>query len=289
MIDGYAVRGDHGGMSSSLAAWARTNEPLLWLAGAGHEVRRDDSYRFNAARRGDQPHTVLQLTLSGAGFYRRRRRVLLGRGMAFLDVIPGPFHYGFASGQEQPYELVYVSMHGTAVDQWRRRIVRSFGNILHIEPDGSAASLMLDIARNNRRSDDRYLNSARVYQLLMTLMSELRRRQAAGTRMDHVMQFIAAAAGDPDFSVSRLAREMDMSREHFSRRFRQAVGVGPRDYLAQHRLRHAARMMRDGDEKLDNIARACGLGSANYLCRLFRRRVGVTPAQFRARPWLAGP
>jgi AraC-like DNA-binding protein len=277
-------------MAFSTTAWARTGEPLIWPAGAGVEVRRDPSYWFDCARRTEPPHLVLQLTLSGAGFYRRGRAgTLLTPGMAFLDLIPGPFQYGLPPDGRGAYELVFIGFRGAAADAWHRRIVRSFGNILNVGLEGQTVSLMLALARGRRENADRYLMSAKLYQLLMTLLSELSHRRAADTRMDHAVHRIVAAAHDPAFTITALARELDCSREHFSRRFRAATGVGPRDYLMQHRLRLAARMLREGNEKLEKIARASGLGSANYFCRLFRRRVGVTPAQFRAQPWLAGP
>jgi AraC-like DNA-binding protein len=277
-------------MASSTTAWARTGEPLIWPGGAGHEVRRDSSYWFDCARRTEPPHLVLQLTLCGAGYYRRGRAgTLLTPGMAFLDVIPGPFQYGYPPEGRGPYELVFVGFSGAAADAWHRRIVRSFGHVLNLGLEGQTASLMLALARGRRENADRYLMSAKLYQLLMTLLSELGHRRAADTRMDRALHRIAAGAPDPAFTISALAEEMDCSREHFSRRFRAATGVGPHDYLTQHRLRLAGRMLREGNEKLETIARASGLGSANYFCRLFRRRVGVTPAQFRAQPWLAGP
>jgi AraC-like DNA-binding protein len=277
-------------MASSTTAWARTAEPLIWLGGAGHEIRRDSSYWFDCARRPEPSHLVLQLTLRGAGYYRRGRTgTLLTPGMAFLDVIPGPFQYGYPPEGREPYELVFVGFRGSAVDGWRRRIARSFGNVVNVGLEGRTASQMLALARGGRDNIDRYLMSAKLYQLLMTLLSELSHHRAADTRMNRALERIAAGAPDPAFTMNALAEEMGCSREHFSRRFRAATGVGPRDYLIQHRLRLAGRMLREGDQKLETIARVCGLGSANYFCRLFRRRVGVTPAQFRAQPWLAGP
>ena len=90
-----------------------------------------------------------------------------------------------------------------------------------------------------------------------------------------------------EFQIEMLSAQLDCSREHLSRQFRIATGVSPSDYLIQHRLRLAAREIRANGDKLELVARRTGFSSANYLCRAFRQRFGITPAQFRARPQMA--
>src|SRR5690606_29099743 len=126
-----------------------------------------------------------------------------------------------------------------------------------------------------------------LYQLIMTIYSTLRgSRVSTNPRIARAMGLIAAHAHEPHFNIDALAERLHCSREYLSRQFRAAAGVTPSDYLVQHRIRLAARLLRETDDKLDIVARRCGLSGANYLCRLFRRQTGVTPAQFRARPWL---
>jgi AraC-like DNA-binding protein len=121
-------------------------------------------------------------------------------------------------------------------------------------------------------------------------MSTLSRSRVATTpRVQRALSILSRRAHDPTLGVQDLAEEVGCSREYLARQFRAATGVSPSDYLTQQRLRLAARRMRSGDEKLEAIARACGFAGANYLCRVFRQRVGVTPAQFRRQPWMAGP
>ena len=100
------------------------------------------------------------------------------------------------------------------------------------------------------------------------------------------IEVIETEGRDRGFNVTRLAQQMDVSREHLGRLFKAALGVTPLDYLTQHRLRLSVDALRNGDEKLESVARRCGFSGANYLCRAFRRQFHVTPAEFRSRPWL---
>ncbi len=284
--------------TATTSAWLRTQEPLLWLGGVGHEFR-DATYRYDARLRSDQPHVVMQLTLAGTGFYEspRRERTLLRTGSAFFDIIPGPFRYGHAgeidkgTDVQRTYELVFVSTRGPVATRWARRIIRAFGNVLHFG-DNSPAPLMLDLVRRHESNalGDRYVMSGLLYQLYMTIFSTLSAsRVATEPRVGRALALITGRATDPSFNVMALADALDCSREYLTRRFRAATGVSPSDYLAQHRVRLAAAALRSGDDKLEAIARRSGFSNANYFCRVFRKQVGVTPATFRARPWMAMP
>jgi AraC-like DNA-binding protein len=271
--------------------WVRTSEPLLWLNGAGHEIRTSRrEYFFDSRKRPDDPHVVLQLTISGSGYYERGGKgVLLPAGAAFLDVIPGNFRYGYPPAGSEPYEQVFVGLAGRVARRWCSRIVGEFGHVLHFGASNALEPLMLSIARQHvdRALGDRYLVSARLYQLLMTVYSALNQsRVATAPLVSQAVSTIEERAADPSFNVTTLARELSCSREHITRLFQSSVNVSPLDYLTQHRLRLVAGELRARRGKLEHIAQRCGFSGANYLCRVFRRQYGVTPAQARARPWL---
>ena len=284
---------------TTASPWVRTPEPLIWLGNVGHEFR-DARYGYDARLRSEQPHVVLQLTLAGTGFYESRKleRTLLRTGSAFIDIIPGPFRYGHAADVEKgtdvqrTYELVFVSTRGPVAMRWARRIIRSFGHTLDFGETNPVAPLMLDLFRRDERDSlgDRYQVSSLLYQLYMSIFSTLSAsRVATEHRIGRALVMITQRAPDASFNVNALSRELDCSREYLTRRFRVATGVSPSDYLVQQRIRLAAMALRAGDEKLETIARLSGFSNANYLCRVFRKHAGVTPAAFRSRPWLAIP
>ena len=268
----------------------RTQEPLLWLVGGGHHHRKQ-GYYYDARRRDDPAHAALQLTLGGVGFIHRHGgpRVLLPAGRAFFEHIPGPFEYGWASGD---YEFVYVSIGGPDAQRWARHVQTLHGPTLEVGADPSVAQTMLALVEASRSGvlRDRYLISGQLYGLLMQLLSVLARRRIAETPLvSACLRIIDAEVDRPDLNVNAMAARLDRSREHLTREFRDVTGVSPSMYLTQTRVRLAAAELRAGDAKLETVARRSGFGSAEYLCRVFRKTVGVTPVQFRRRPWLVAP
>lgn len=88
---------------------------------------------------------------------------------------------------------------------------------------------------------------------------------------------------DADLSVERLAARANLSPRHFAREFATHVGATPAAYVARLRVEEARRRIEDGARQLKDVARQCGFGDEQRLRRAFRRALGVTPQDYRAR------
>ena len=65
--------------------------------------------------------------------------------------------------------------------------------------------------------------------------------------------------------------------------FVAATGLTPLDYVQALRLEEAKQMLETGDQAVEAIANEVGYEDASFFGRLFRRKVGLTPAQYRLR------
>lgn len=84
-------------------------------------------------------------------------------------------------------------------------------------------------------------------------------------------------------SVDDMAAHCDLSVSRFHRVFREQVGQTPQSYLRRKRLEEAARLLRNTDMNLGQIATRLGFTDAFHLSRLFKKEYGLAPAQFRHR------
>jgi AraC-like DNA-binding protein len=116
-------------------------------------------------------------------------------------------------------------------------------------------------------------SSARSYPLLKT--EGLDRR-----RLFRVLDYIEANL-EGDLSIDRMASIACLSRYHFARAFRQAVGQPPHRYVSSRRLERAKALLTRGDRPLVDIALSLGFsGQANFN-RAFRQATGHAPGQHR--------
>lgn len=82
-------------------------------------------------------------------------------------------------------------------------------------------------------------------------------------------------------TLEQMARQIGYSPYYCSSRFSQIVGMNIRSYLAGRRLCRAAIALRDSDERILDIAIACGYSSQEALTRAFVRAFSCTPGAYR--------
>lgn len=80
-----------------------------------------------------------------------------------------------------------------------------------------------------------------------------------------------------------VADHFHISPTQVSRIFRKFGQMHFNEYVTYVRLDRAKYMLRNYDLQLDYIAPRCGFADADYFCRVFKKKVGLTPTQYRRR------
>ena len=83
--------------------------------------------------------------------------------------------------------------------------------------------------------------------------------------------------------VAAMAAFSGLPERSFVRRFAKATGMKPLDYVHALRLEEAKRMLENSEEPFEAIANAIGYEDTSFFGRLFRKKIGLTPAQYRLR------
>lgn len=82
-------------------------------------------------------------------------------------------------------------------------------------------------------------------------------------------------------TLADVARLANMSEVSFSRFFKQRTGNTFIDSLTEIRLGHASRMLIDTTHSVSEIAYRCGFNNMSNFNRIFRKKKGCTPKEFR--------
>ena len=131
-------------------------------------------------------------------------------------------------------------------------------------------------ARRKQTSRDNVATSAS-----MPGEARYRLREHARHRLTAAVEYIAKnyarEIGEPE-----IAQICGMTPFRFSRGFRAAYGVTFRDYLADYRLKESRRLLANRGVPITDVAAMSGFNDASYFARLFRRRLGMSPSDYRA-------
>jgi transcriptional regulator GlxA family with amidase domain len=109
-----------------------------------------------------------------------------------------------------------------------------------------------------------------------------RTRQSEDAEIARCQSWIAHNYSEPA-PVAAMVRMSGMPERSFKRRFQQATGMSPLEYVHTLRLEEAKQMLESSDAPIEAIASEVGYEDPGFFSRLFRRQVALTPAQYRKR------
>jgi len=84
-----------------------------------------------------------------------------------------------------------------------------------------------------------------------------------------------------EWSVSDVARQVGLSRSHFSILFKKAVGDSFVAYQYKRKLKLSYALLKDTNLTMQEIAERTGLGDSKYFSKWFKRCTGQTPSYYR--------
>ena len=98
-------------------------------------------------------------------------------------------------------------------------------------------------------------------------------------RLGPVIDYIEANLTD-ELNLTDLALTAGLSKFHFSRLFKDAIGLTPHKYVMKRRIEQAARRLSQGDSEIAQVAHQFGFTDQAHFTRVFKQMKGTTPKRF---------
>lgn len=101
--------------------------------------------------------------------------------------------------------------------------------------------------------------------------------------LQSVVRYVEDNLHDPALSNTRLAQRIGISEVYLRRLFWEHLGLTPKQYVLEKRLRRARELLVDTALSVTEVAQACGFSSPYHFCRAFRQKTGTTPTEYARR------
>lgn len=83
--------------------------------------------------------------------------------------------------------------------------------------------------------------------------------------------------------LESLAAQAQLSKYHFSRKFKQLTGHSPIQHFLHLKIQHACLLLDTSENSIKQIAGEVGYNDAYYFSRLFKQVMGVSPSGYRSK------
>ena len=97
-----------------------------------------------------------------------------------------------------------------------------------------------------------------------------------------IIKYTAENISDKNI-LGNLSKKENFSVSYLSRKFKEDMGISFTEYLQNERIEQSMRLLANTDKKITEIAGFCGYSDMKFFNFIFKKRLGITPREFRKR------
>ncbi|MEK8205564.1 response regulator [Paenibacillus sp. FSL L8-0696] len=101
-------------------------------------------------------------------------------------------------------------------------------------------------------------------------------------KLQLIQQYIDQHLGDNITSID-MARYLFLDPSYFSRYFKRMAGLTFTDYVHQHKMKVATKMLKISSQNLESLAVGLGYSDRTYFSKVFKKYVGTTPSEYKSK------
>lgn len=256
----------------------KTAETLLKPVNTGEEICAPGHFWGPGVR----AHYLIHYVISGRGvLYCGQKKYVLKTGQMFV-IFPNTI-VKYQADTENPWHYIWTVFGGDEAKEIFAYLDISPKNPV-LTPCDSEKIVNIMRSMPRERGTNMYDN-LRFSSLLYELMANLVNTTADDTDRENAYLTSATryirAHYQSDMTVERLASYIGISRKYLFAIFKNSLGVSPKDYIVDYRMKKAAGLLSDKNLTVSNVAYSVGYKDALTFSRMFKTKFGVSPTDYR--------
>lgn len=121
-----------------------------------------------------------------------------------------------------------------------------------------------------------------LYALLSEAIGKSQREEVIeeADRVKKIIRYIQENL-DGELNLEKLSQQQGISSRYVRKYFEHQIGMGANEYITMLRIGKAKRLLWNQEHSATEVALMSGFSSSQYFCKVFRKHLGVTPAEYR--------
>ena len=215
---------------------------------------------------------------SGTGTYSARGKEYTLKAHDVFLIYPDEITYYVAS-EDDPWVYSWVEFNGTAISKYFSATRFSPDDpVIFNAPQAEASILKL----SETASSNPYEITGLLYSFLGAFVTD---SPKSGSMADEyvkaALSYIHTFYYVPNINVDQISSYVGIDRSYLYRLFKEKLGVSPKKYIMEYKLKTAAKLLRETSLSVGQVALSTGFDDQLYFSTAFRNYYGVAPTKYR--------
>lgn len=259
---------------------------------AAYEIVKNPFYYCEGRKRNDQ-EMLFKLTIKGRGIFQAHNKEhKLTPGTCFLCRTSDPnVVWYYPPDSSEPWEFIWINFSGSAALTIVEEMNQRYGYTYHIPVDCQPINHLTALAEHNQKLLGLSLQAGSdlVTSLLTSLIASGETEHTLDPKVHLIRQSqeMMVEYAEQNLSTKEIAERVNLSREHFSRLFKEVTGIPPGEFALQQKMLLASQLLKETQMNCKEIADRLGYSNSANFNRAFQTSMGTSPTCFRKKGNLA--
>lgn len=231
---------------------------------------------------GIRPHYIIHYVVSGRGRLCHDGHEFVATAGQIFVIFPWTV-IKYEADMKDPWHYTWINFYGNEAEEIFSQLGLSpTSPLLDLKNGDEVLEVMRKMPTERGADVGGNLDfSARLYDL-MSLIVKNREESDRGENiyLTAAKRYIKAHYFE-DITVERIAYNVGISRKYLFSIFKSYLGVSPKDYMVEYRMRRAEEFLCDTNIHVSNVAYSVGYKDPLTFSKMFKLKRGVWPTEYR--------
>lgn len=252
----------------------------VMVASTGHE-KCEPSHSYGPAVRSTW---LFHYVHAGKGTFQiDGKTYALQAGDLFL--MPPGVRIFYQADAEDPWEYSWLGLQGMKVEEYIRRTRLANDHVVHLPQNSRIPRIFARLEETAGLQNSDLAYNACAYEFLYDLSLEIpvpvtRTVLQPEDYAEMVVQYVEQNFDRP-ITVQEIADRLALDRSYVHKVFKKKMNMSVKDYILSLRLANACSFLAYTDLPVSDISRSVGYEDTLYFSRLFHRKKGCSPTEYR--------